>query len=363
MTAFSVIIPLFNKEATIDDCLQSLLDSTFKDFEVIIVDDGSTDSSAQHVQSFITASADARFTLISQENAGPAAAVNTGIKQACGTYITRVDADDRVLSHGFERLMAPTLKDHPVCVRGKLQRFNNTYKAPKGSTRGQIEHLPEDDSSSHKNLPPLLAGGQLYTQLFRNITLDYMSLSGALYPLALIQQHQITLEPTLRHAEDLLFNAHVYALNTPWIIVEEPVYAYRQSAESLSHRPQNRTDLLDACFILARQLKHLEDAPDTARVAKGAHDDALHYLGVFLSLGILQLEEGATAEEFESDIKALLEQDEYKKLREELYESEQQTSLLHVLITHAEDGTYEQLRLTARIVNRVRALRRRLKLL
>ncbi len=86
----SIIIPLYNKEHSIATTLQTVLSQTWQDFEIIIIDDGSTDSSLSLVNSF----ADKRIHIIQQANAGVSAARNRGIEEACGELIAFLDADD-----------------------------------------------------------------------------------------------------------------------------------------------------------------------------------------------------------------------------------------------------------------------------
>lgn len=87
---FSVIIPLYNKEKYIEKTIQSVLDQNFRDFEIVVVNDGSTDNSAV----IVARMHDPRIRLITKENAGVAAARNTGIRSAEGKYICFLDADD-----------------------------------------------------------------------------------------------------------------------------------------------------------------------------------------------------------------------------------------------------------------------------
>lgn len=86
----SVVIPLYNKEKQIAYTLQSVQNQTFQDFEIVIVDDGSTDDSIAEVEKF----SDSRIRLIHQENAGVSAARNRGIEEAKGDLIAFLDADD-----------------------------------------------------------------------------------------------------------------------------------------------------------------------------------------------------------------------------------------------------------------------------
>ena len=87
---FSVVIPLYNKEHYIGKTLKSVLNQTFQDFEIIVVNDGSTDHSLDAARSIKSD----RVQIISQENAGVAVARNTGIEHASAEYIAFLDADD-----------------------------------------------------------------------------------------------------------------------------------------------------------------------------------------------------------------------------------------------------------------------------
>lgn len=90
MPFFSVIIPLYNKEDHIKNTLNSVLSQTFTDFEIIIIDDGSTDNSLSIVKHF----KDSRVLIYSQENSGAAKTRNNAIKKAKAKYIALTDADD-----------------------------------------------------------------------------------------------------------------------------------------------------------------------------------------------------------------------------------------------------------------------------
>lgn len=90
MPFFSVVIPLYNKEDFIEKTLKSVLNQTFKDFEIIIIDDGSTDESYQIVSQF----QDPRIIKVQQENKGVSVARNVGVQYAKSEYIALLDADD-----------------------------------------------------------------------------------------------------------------------------------------------------------------------------------------------------------------------------------------------------------------------------
>lgn len=93
MIFFSVVIPLYNKEKTIRSTLESVLNQSYPHFEIIVVDDGSTDAGPSAVRSMD----EPRIRLVRQENAGPGAARNLGVRQAHYDWIVTLDADDLML--------------------------------------------------------------------------------------------------------------------------------------------------------------------------------------------------------------------------------------------------------------------------
>ena len=87
----SVVVPLYNKARFIGRCLDSILAQSFSDFEVIVVDDGSTDASLELARVY---QRDPRVRVVSQQNAGPGAARNRGAQEARGEFLAPLDADD-----------------------------------------------------------------------------------------------------------------------------------------------------------------------------------------------------------------------------------------------------------------------------
>lgn len=96
----SVIIPVYNGEKTIERCLNSVLNQTLKDIEVIVVNDGSTDKTSDILNGFT----DSRLKIITQENAGQGFARNTGIDAATGEYVGFVDSDDTIEPEMYEEM-------------------------------------------------------------------------------------------------------------------------------------------------------------------------------------------------------------------------------------------------------------------
>lgn len=123
----SVIIPVYNRESKIHIALDSLINQTFQDFEVVIVDDGSVDRTAQVIEKYTNT--DSRFKYIYQKNAGVSSARNKGIEKAKGIYISFLDSDDYYESTFFEKMYSKIKeKKADVCY---CSYFNVT---PKGKS-------------------------------------------------------------------------------------------------------------------------------------------------------------------------------------------------------------------------------------
>lgn len=133
MPKVSVIIPTYNYARYLGEAVQSVLDQTLGDFELIVVDDGSTDNTREVVGGF----KDSRIRYIYQENRGAAAAQNTGIKSSCGEYIAILGADDTWLPQSLES-RAKLLDLHPdvALVCSDIYIFDNNT----GATLGRLWH-------------------------------------------------------------------------------------------------------------------------------------------------------------------------------------------------------------------------------
>lgn len=126
----SVIIPLYNKERQIRATLESVLNQSYTDFEIVVVDDGSTDGSTAIVESV----QDARLRLIRQENGGVSAARNRGIREARGEYVAFLDADD-LWELDFLKTLHQLSVEYPSC---SVYACNYDFVSPDGTHRPTI---------------------------------------------------------------------------------------------------------------------------------------------------------------------------------------------------------------------------------
>ena len=121
MPQVTVVIPAYNAEKYIEETFDSLRAQTLTDWEALIVDDGSTDATAQIAQN--AAARDARFRLLRQENAGVSAARNHGLREAAGTYILFLDSDDTLTADSLRAFCETLNRTQADAAIGRLQAF------------------------------------------------------------------------------------------------------------------------------------------------------------------------------------------------------------------------------------------------
>ena len=219
----SIIIPLYNKEASIATALRGVLAQSYQDFEVVVVDDGSTDGGAAVVEQFD----DPRIRLIRQANGGVSAARNRGIAEARGQHVAFLDADDEWMPTFLEEITA-LIAAYPECkARATNYIFNsNGVKSPTilrripfASERGVLTNYFEVASCSH---PPVCS-------ISVCIDRDLLQEIGG-FPLG------------IKSGEDLLTWARI-AVRTNWAYSLKPLAQY--NVELFSDKPGRPHDEID----------------------------------------------------------------------------------------------------------------------
>jgi CDP-glycerol glycerophosphotransferase len=128
MPRVSVVVPVYNVEAYLDECLRSIVSQTVDDLEVVVVDDGSTDDSLEIAERH--AERDRRIKIVSQANAGLGQARNSGVEAAEGEFLSFVDSDDRLPTEALELLLEALDKTGSDFATGNIHRFNSRRTWP-----------------------------------------------------------------------------------------------------------------------------------------------------------------------------------------------------------------------------------------
>ena len=127
----SIIVPVYNVESYLEECLESIKNQTYADIEVILVNDGSTDGSREICEQYCEK--DIRFRLINQENQGQSVARNRGVKESVGQFIMFVDSDDVINTNVLEVLL-PYMKTDVDIVECRMTRKKEEFFLNKTST-------------------------------------------------------------------------------------------------------------------------------------------------------------------------------------------------------------------------------------
>ena len=154
----SIIIPVFNGERTIRECLESVLGSDYKPFEIIIVDDGSMDKTSEIVKNF------SRVKLLAQANSGSAAAKNLGAKSATGNYLYFLDSDVVISKDTISKLVN-TAKTHDVDMvmgRYSTRPMNNELVNHYKAIMDYVMYLPKKYRDKIKINQQIGGGGGIF---------------------------------------------------------------------------------------------------------------------------------------------------------------------------------------------------------
>lgn len=152
MVKISVVVPLYNAEAYLEECLNSIIRQTFKDLEIILVNDGSTDGSAKICDDY--AALDSRIKVIHNTNNGLGVTYNTGIDAATGEYIGFVESDDFINENMYEDLYALASKYDADIV--KSEWFNYFTSTNYREKNGQLSWANSYEVLNPKDHPTLL---------------------------------------------------------------------------------------------------------------------------------------------------------------------------------------------------------------
>lgn len=228
-----MIIPMYNCELWITNLIQDLQAQTFTNFEVLLIDDGSSDST--YTICINLCKKDQRFSIFTQKNKGPGAARNLGIQLSNGEYIRFLDADDRIEENSLEMLVKPFLLDPTIdLVIGHFSHGRQTWQSD-------------------------LKGTQTLATLVDDFSNDFFGMFYGLspnktYKSSIIKENNLKEPEDIRWCEDYLFNLTYYHFVSKVHYVSENIYTYLIIDGSLV----SQVKLLDRNAIETRCIKKLK---------------------------------------------------------------------------------------------------------
>lgn len=242
----SIIIPVFNAEKTLKRCVESVLAQTYAQYELILIDDGSQDSSGSLCDAF--AGRDCRISVIHQENQGVSAARNAGIDAATGDYVLFLDSDDCIKPDLLETYIA--------AIDGR----------DTDAIVGALELLDEQGERIERKCPPKAGyfGKEIWNQICINSEI-YGYAGGKMLSRKLLNDHNIRYDKKLISQEDLSFCIAVYRVMDEICVLDYSGYCYYYTPSLRS--PQYAVYLQNQLRILheAQKTKLSEEADQKIR--------------------------------------------------------------------------------------------------
>lgn len=229
----SVIVPIYNAEKKLKQCIESILIQTLKDIEIILVDDGSTDSSPEICDELSTR--DGRIIVIHKDNEGVAKARNDGLKRACGDYIIFSDADDFVPGDAYEKLYRKAVQTDADIVIGDVCLV-------KDNTKRSCHFYEKDFETNDKQLIDKLIMADFYRNYcpmpYRGkAEFGYGGPWNKLVKKELLDKNEIQFNSRLRGVyDDILYTAYILFAARKVTYISKPVYDYYIYGDSITHK-------------------------------------------------------------------------------------------------------------------------------
>ena len=244
----SVIIPCYNIEKHLSKCIESILSQTFETFELLLLDDGSTDGTFQICEQY--AAKDSRITVYMHSNRGVSYTRNRGIDLATGNYIMFIDGDDYVKPDILEQFFLQNEKDSwPMCGMF-LVEGNSTIE------RDNYEELLSENPQKRIE----------YSNLFTIITHHNLSTPCCrLYDKNILIENKIRFIDNISYQEDLIFNLEYCQHITSVLLLDYYGYYYVKHPTSSTARFHNKFDHVELLFDLLEKMPQNEESSTTIK--------------------------------------------------------------------------------------------------
>ena len=242
----SIIIPVYNAENYISQCIESVLSQSYQSFEIIIVDDGSTDTTLEILNKY--AECDERIFIHCQENQFTAVARNNGFCFAKGKYVFFLDADDYLHQDMLQKTVEKAEECSAEIVVFDAFLFNNKYNSIENANYLKREMLPEKDVFSAKDIPDSI------------LSFSNPAVWTKLYLRSFLEENNIKF-PEYRFIEDLPFSKLAFALASRITYVDECLIYYRIGIQSnlQSMKINKKCEFIEALQYLYDKLTYLND--------------------------------------------------------------------------------------------------------
>lgn len=221
----SIVIPAYNAEKTIVKCLDSIVNQTYKNLEIIVVNDGSKDKTKEIIENY----GDHRIVLINKENGGVSSARNKGIDVAQGEYITFIDSDDYVAHDYIEALLTP-------CQNGADISCSNYIMVDENGTPLKAER--NDFSEDFE-----ITAQEIADDYFKWLNMGIVNFSARFFRRSIIGETRYSTE--LKWGEDGSFNIENFKkMNRMYLSAEKRYFYVMHSGQTTAKKMKNYADMM-----------------------------------------------------------------------------------------------------------------------
>lgn len=228
----SFIVAIYNVEKYLLECIESLIGISGDEYEILLIEDGSTDNSAKICDMY--AQKDSRIKVFHQKNQGVSVARNVGLKNARGKWICFVDGDDYIKTNEIEKIEIPNELENCDIIYFEYNNLINDIES----------HLPSTDLNDNQ----LISGEKLKKIQYTVIDPDYEEYRkyqtvvafgapwGKLYKREFLSDNHLEYQPGLIRGQDSLFNAQAILKVQAVAFKKNRIYVYRKNMNSISHK-------------------------------------------------------------------------------------------------------------------------------
>lgn len=213
----SIIVPVYNAEKYLRRCIDSILNQEYTDFELLLADDGSMDSSGAICDEY--AAKDSRIHVIHKENTGVSDTRNTAIRQAQGTYLQFLDSDDWITPDATKLLVRAATEHHCDMVISDFYRVVGERVSHKGDIEDDGVLSREEFAAHMMENPADFYYGVLWNKLYRR---------------DLIEKYKLRMDTSISWCEDFLFNLEYILHAEVFYALQAPIYYYVKTKGSLA---------------------------------------------------------------------------------------------------------------------------------
>lgn len=213
----SIIVPVYNAEKTLERCVDSILNQSYQDFELFLVDDGSADGSGALCDAY--ARQDSRVRVFHQENAGVSAARNLALDHAAGEYLQFLDSDDWITPDATSSLVRAAREHQCDLVIADFYRVCGERVSHKGDIDDPGVLTREEYAAHMMENPADFYYGVLWNKLYRR---------------DIVEAHHLRMDPEISWCEDFMFNLEYIRQACRFYALPVPIYYYVKTKGSLA---------------------------------------------------------------------------------------------------------------------------------